>query len=141
MRGAYPGGSVSPNCQAWTSGGRDGGTPPLTPPPAQGGWGRGGCSSYQRLSKFAEMKRDPILKPGLRGNSQKSPTTCVLRFLTQKRVKKPLILGFFCHFWGFFGVLGQKSLFLGQKRGSRPTISSQILPPLTAHLSTSSPGN
>ena len=119
----------------------DSGTPPRTPAPRRGGGGEGGCSSYQRLSKFAEMKRDPILKPGLRGNPQKSATTCILRFLTQKRVKKPLILAFFGHFWPFLGLPGQKTPKNRGFWGLKPTISSQILPPLSAHLSTSSLGN
>ena len=54
---------------------------PLTPP-GRGGWG--GCSSYQRLSKFAGSFPDPILNPGLRGNRKK---TCQ-GWICEKKVKK-----------------------------------------------------
>ena len=55
-------------------------TPP--DPPGRGGWG--GCSSYQRLSKFAGSFPDPILNPGLRGNRKK---TCQ-GWICEKNTKK-----------------------------------------------------
>ncbi len=70
-----------------------GGDPP-------GGWG---CSSYQRLSKFAGIWGTPILKSGLRGTAKKTPQRRVCDETPQKRVKNACILGFFGHFWGFFG--------------------------------------
>ncbi len=39
----------------------------FTPHPPSPPGGEGGCSSYQRLSKFADPFCGPILKPGLRG--------------------------------------------------------------------------
>ena len=49
--------------------------PGNSPRPARGGPGpREGCSSYQRLSKFARIARPPILKPGLRGFDKKTKT-------------------------------------------------------------------
>ena len=46
--------------------------PEETPRDPPGRGGRGGCSSYQRLSKFAGSFPDPILNPGLRGNRKKT---------------------------------------------------------------------
>ena len=73
-------------------------------PPGQGGPPGGwGCSSYQRLSKFAGIWGTPILKSGLRGTAKKTPQRRVCDKTPQKRVKNACILGFFGHFWGFFG--------------------------------------
>ena len=80
---------------------------------------RGGCSSYQSLSKFAGTKRPPILRSGLRGNPQK---TCFGADLGQKRQKKgqkTLIFGFFGTFWPFLAIFDVFYPFLGPK--SPPT--------------------
>jgi len=68
-----------------------------TPPP------RGGCSSYQRLSKFAGISGPPILKPGLRGLEKKTRQRRICDKMTQKGVKNASHFVIFGHFWGFFG--------------------------------------
>ncbi len=51
-----------------------GGTnPPKPGVPKWGGPPGWGCSSYQRLSKFAGIWGTPILKSGLRGTAKKLP--------------------------------------------------------------------
>jgi hypothetical protein len=98
-----------------------GGPTPADPDPPPGGVpGRGGCSSYQRLSKFAGLFRAPILNPGLRGTLKKRKTKCVWDLDPPKHPKKRGILGrkwpiltifggflpkngIFGHFWSILG--------------------------------------
>jgi len=99
--------------------GRPPADPPRGTPLPRGGPGRGGCSSYQRLSKFAGLFRAPILNPGLRGTLKKRKTKCVWDLDPPKHPKKRGILGrkwpiltifggflakngIFGHFWSFW---------------------------------------
>ncbi len=84
---------VDPQNQGFLANPRVGGGPPR----------EGGCSSYQRLSKFAGISGPPILKPGLRGLEKKTRQRRICDKTPQKGVKNASHFVIFGHFWGFFG--------------------------------------
>ena len=99
----------------------------------------GGCSSYQRLSKFAPSKSGPILNPGLRGNVQKTRQKGICDKNPPKTPQKWCFLGIFWAFFGFFRVFGalfwhfwpKKAIFGVFFTPSPGTIPHKTPPPLT----------